>query len=141
MRMLLIFLFICTACYHDNNDGWTTSSYLFRDFEEILKTNGKQLPKKEIIVIPNMGCPGCITSARMFFNENRNNNDYLFIFNEIDDMKMFKQILPKDNWEQRNVFVDSLDLLLKLEINSIYPLELREGRSGYLQQRVYKPKI
>jgi len=56
-------------------------------------------------------------------------------------MKMFKQILPKDSWGQRNVFDDSLDLLLKLEINSIYPLELREGRSGFLQQRVYKPKI
>lgn len=74
-----------------------------------------------IVVIPELGCGGCISEAENFFRENKEQN-ILFIFTKISSMKEIRLRLGK-MIEQKNVLIDSEQLYAsKDELMNVYPI-------------------
>lgn len=64
----------------------------FLDDKPILKNEFK-----EILIIPGVGCSGCISEAQMSFNKNYKNQETLYIFTSIEDLKYLRtplQVMP-----------------------------------------------
>lgn len=82
-----------------------------------------------VVVIPNQGCGGCISGAEMFYEENKNAHNVLFVFTNIISQKMLKQ---KVTIETDNTYLDSNNFMLRAypQGKSIYPcvLTFRDGR-------------
>lgn len=74
-----------------------------------------------VVVIPNVGCGGCISEAEHFFRENKE-QDILFVFTKISSVKSLRLRLG-DMINQKNVLIDSKSLYAsqKEEIN-VYPV-------------------
>ncbi|GMQ28181.1 hypothetical protein Aconfl_08240 [Algoriphagus confluentis] len=55
-------------------------------------SNCESCPKnfKFVMLIPSLGCVGCISDAEEFLKENINNSDYLFVLEEVQSKKMLK---------------------------------------------------
>jgi hypothetical protein len=49
-----------------------------------------------VMLIPSLGCVGCISDAEEFLKENKDNTDYLFILEEVQSKKMLKIRLEFD---------------------------------------------
>lgn len=74
-----------------------------------------------IVIIPELGCGGCISEAENFFRENKNENIY-FIFTKISSMKEIRLRLGK-MIEQKNVLIDEQGLYAsKKEEMNVYPI-------------------
>lgn len=64
-----------------------------------------------MVVIPNVGCGGCITRGEGYFVEHVGDPNYLFIFTMIPDIKLFKQSYIWQYAEQANVIIDSGNMM------------------------------
>lgn len=74
-----------------------------------------------IVVIPELGCGGCISEAENFFRENREQN-ILFIFTKISSMKEIRLRLGR-MIDQKNVLIDNEQLYVsKEEAINVYPI-------------------
>ena len=76
-----------------------------------------------VVVIPEVGCTGCITTVEQYFLENVDNLRYKFIFTECLSIKGLKYRLGGDeNLKRTNVFIDEYDLIFAPEYeDKIYP--------------------
>ena len=85
-----------------------------------------------IIVIPEVGCTGCIATVEQYFIENVNNTRYKFIFTNFLSRKALKYRLGGDeNLKRQNVFIDEYDLIFNPEYeDKIYPhiLTVKNGK-------------
>lgn len=74
-----------------------------------------------IVIIPNVGCGGCISEAEHFFQENKEEN-ILFVFTKVRSLKELRLRHGK-KLERKNVLVDKQQRYAseKEEIN-IYPI-------------------
>lgn len=98
---------------------------------KVVKANIENLKDYDmIIVIPGSGCTGCITVAEKFFNENVNNDRYLFVFTNNISQKNIRLKLGKDNILKNNVIIDTTNKFYidKFE-ESIYPLAMVLNRN------------
>lgn len=74
-----------------------------------------------IVVIPGVGCSGCISEAESFFLENKNDSVF-FIFTKINSLKHLR-LRVGDSINNKNVYIDKDDVVLHYDVNkSLYPL-------------------
>lgn len=94
----------------------------------------------EIIVIPGVGCTGCISEAQVFFEENYESPKYFFVFTGITDPKLFNNQISIELQQLNNVLVDKNNILMDAGYNSIYPsyLELTDSNKFIVKQ--FTPK-
>lgn len=125
---LFLFLIAFTSCGYNRapqnlDDSTKLSAATFISF---LERKGVTFDKaKNILVIPGVGCTGCISEAQYFFYENKDSKDHIFIFTGINDLKMFKLEVPDSLHAATNVIVDKDNELMDLGYNSIYPGYIR----------------
>ncbi len=76
-----------------------------------------------IIIIPNQGCDGCISSAEEFYKNNKNRDDLFFIFTSVVSVKTLN---IKLNINKKTTYVDFDNDFIKVFPNNkrIYPLIL-----------------
>ncbi len=75
-----------------------------------------------LIIIPNAGCPGCITSAEDLFLRYGRQTDIQFIFTKFVSLKNLKLKLGLDSdFDSENVFFDRVGVFTFGELESIYP--------------------
>lgn len=98
---------------------------IFKELPGIYNASQKEF----IILIPNQGCGGCITTAENFYKQYQEREQFLFIFTNVISRKMlaFKvQINPG------NTLIDTDDTFLKLlpAKERIYPciLYIKKGK-------------
>ncbi len=123
MKKYLFFLalLLIGSCQNCSNSNVNDSSMrLIESFEyyDLLKN-------KTILVIPNAGCEGCITSAESFTVENFEiSNKIAFVFTNISSTKILKGKLGADVYFHQNVYIDSLNHFYSGELMNIYPVIL-----------------
>lgn len=89
--------------------------------EKLEKKNIDLTHYSHIVVIPELGCGGCISEAENFFRENVGQNIF-FIFTKISSMKEIRLRLG-EMINQKNVLIDKKRLYMaeKEEMN-VYPI-------------------
>lgn len=85
---------------------------------------------KWIIVLPGLGCHGCIQEGEFFMKENITNTDILFVLTNISSLKIFQQKTNIKINDYPNIYIDR-DNHFKLPTkNGIYPciIQLSDGK-------------
>ena len=119
MKQILLFSFIIaiSAC--------TKKDDRFADLERALLSadiGTGFLETPGLLVIPNAGCEGCITSAEAFVKDNVGQiNSLRVIFTGINSHKVLKQKIGRDIYSHSQVFIDRSNLFYSPDIVSIYP--------------------
>lgn len=123
----LICILICSiSCNNDLNIFYTNEL-----FDNIPNKKGFEY----IVIIPNAGCPGCITNAEEFLKKKKNSTKYYFILTNYTSTKSLKLKLGTDVMSYRNVFLDSLNKFYAANSKeSIYPisLQIKEDQIQYV---------
>lgn len=93
----------------------------------------------EIIIIPGVGCGGCIQKAQLDF-QNNNNPKTLYVFTNIVDLKIFKHEISYNTIEKDNVYLDLNDKFSEIGLISIYPQKIF-WKNGDLYSKVLSNSI
>lgn len=75
-----------------------------------------------IMIVPGLGCKGCIGNAEKYISENISRNDILFILTSLESYKVVQNRLGIDLKRCKNVFVDFDNRFLVRDEHSIYPI-------------------
>lgn len=68
-----------------------------------------------------MGCRPCNQAAMNYFYANADNDSLLMIVTKIDDLKLLKRTKFGNYLDNRNLIIDSLGLVSKLNFSLFYP--------------------
>jgi len=81
------------------------------------------------VILPGLGCQGCISTVEEFIKHNINRTDILFILTSIESLKMLQNKIGINVNKHSNVLIDLENEFLITSDNSIYPivLELEES--------------
>lgn len=84
---------------------------------------------KYAVILPSLGCQGCISTVEEFIKNNINRTEVLFILTRIESLKMLQNKIGIDVNKHSNVLIDLENKFLITSDNSIYPivLELEES--------------
>lgn len=85
---------------------------------------------KWIVILPGLGCDGCIQVAEAFLQESLENNEVLFILTRIESIKILQNKLGIELKEHSNIFIDRNNLFNIPTDNTIYPcvIEISDGK-------------
>lgn len=120
IRILLILFVSCLmqACYGDNNGE--------KDFFITTISNQRLdlTQYKYIVIIPGIGCHGCIQESEYFLKQNINNQDILFIISNPQSLKILQNKIKVKLNDYENVIIDRKSTYQLPTNNSIYPCVL-----------------
>lgn len=82
-----------------------------------------------IVVLPGLGCHGCIQDGEYFMQQNVENPKIFYVLTNLSSLKIFQQKTGITIKNHPNIFVDRENLFVVPTNNSIYPcvIQLREG--------------
>jgi hypothetical protein len=132
MLLIVFSLFILSCDIKTDNNAYSNMSLSASSFENFLKENDK-IPEEfeRILIIPGVGCQGCITGAQRYFYEHHNDSSILYVFTGITDIKMFKNEIDQTYLNNNNVIVDIDNNMAVIGFHSIYPGYLGKKRAKY----------
>lgn len=76
---------------------------------------------KWVVVLPGLGCHGCIQEAEAFMKKHIKNNNILFVLTKIESLKILQQKTGIKFKIHTNIYVDRENLFDFQTNNSIYP--------------------
>lgn len=113
--LITVVFFGCGTSRINDSDQVGGSVVLEVDFRAFLQENGLDAKDySSILVIPSVGCGGCITQGEQYFFENADAMDKLFIFTMIQDLKLFKQSHIWAYSSQGNVLIDEGNMMRRI---------------------------
>lgn len=123
-NFIAVFLLLFCACTHTNNHVTAEVRNLYESrgivFDNDLKT---------CLILPEVGCGGCIDGAVYFLNENKeyykkSQRHNMFVLTAVTSPKMALRTLNEVSLEQYYCVWDSTNHYLSEGNNAIYPLLL-----------------
>ncbi len=83
-----------------------------------------------IVILPGLGCHGCIQVAEAFMRDHIEYRDILFIITKVSSLKILQQKTGVKINEHPNVIVDREDLFIVPTKNGIYPciIHVKDGK-------------
>lgn len=124
------------GCNHSVSQKSKSSSYSISqtDFATFLsRHNTRYEAHTLVVVIPNVGCGGCITQGEAYFMEHVDDSNYLFIFTMIQDMKLFRQSYIWLYSERENVIIDSKNVMSTIGFYADRPCFIETGTDNQLK--------
>ena len=86
---------------------------------------------ESIVIIPRRGCHACVEQADRFFQENKANEKYMFVFTRLISEKRLRIEIGNTNLNLPNVVVDKENIFYNSKFQeSDYPLLLTKGKNG-----------
>lgn len=93
-----------------------------------------------IVVLPGVGCHGCIQEGEFFMKNNCSNAKILFILTNISSLKIFQQKTGINISKYPNIYIDR-DNQFKLSTdNGIYPCIIQMKDGEFLQYSFQSPE-
>lgn len=110
-----------------------------KDILKMITDNGLNVKKYDnIIIIPNVGCGSCISDAQASFMKNYSNLNTLYIFTAIEDIKLFRNIFPVKMLANKNIIIDTANVMSSFGFKSIYPTETTISDSDTLNMKIFE---
>lgn len=94
---------------------------------------------KWVVVLPGLGCHGCIQTAEAFMQENVTNEEILFVLTQTKSIKLLENKIDVKLSGRSNIYVDrerSFDLPSK---NVIYPCIINVEKGVFLTHQFQSP--
>ena len=82
-----------------------------------------------IVVLPGLGCHGCIQEGEAFMRDNIESKNILFVLTKISSLKILQHKTGIDIAIHSNIYVDREDVFYVPTNNSIYPciIHMKDG--------------
>lgn len=94
----------------------------FTDIKQFIEKIDVDLNKYDfIVVLPGLGCQGCIKQAEMFMKDHLDKKKVLFVLTKVESLKTLQNKLGIKLKEHTNIYIDREDDFIILSDNSIYP--------------------
>lgn len=113
--LLLVALVLLTNC--KKNEKNFEKDYI----SSIINTVVISDTVKWVIILPGMGCHGCIREGEVFMKDNIDNNTIFFILTKVESTKILQQKLEVNLKKYTNVYIDDKDNFKVPTKNSVYP--------------------
>lgn len=95
---------------------------------------------KWIVILPGVGCHGCIQDGEFFMKNNINRKDILFVLTKISSFKILQQKIGVKLKEYQNVYVDREKVFDIPSENSIYPCVVKMEKGKMIDYAFQKPQ-
>lgn len=119
VRIFIVILFLSAAC--KKTEKGIEEEYLTSAIEKIELDNNTNW----IVVLPGLGCPGCIQVAEAFMKDNIDNKEIQFVLTRLSSLKILQQKIGVQLMEQSNVYIDRNDIFAIPTDNWNYPCIIR----------------
>lgn len=85
---------------------------------------------KWVVLLPGLGCHGCIQEGEAFMRDNIWNSDILFVLTNISSLKILQQKIGIQVKDHKNVYVDKEDIFSVPTDNKSYPciIKIEKGK-------------
>lgn len=115
-KVLSALILIMSAC------SFMSEGKAFRELEKWLEQHDNKY--SYAVIIPGGGCEGCISNAEHFAKEYSGRSDVLFVFTQIETLKLLKHKLGEQVSSSLNILYDVDNRFEETEkgINNIYPV-------------------
>lgn len=125
---------LCYAC-SKKSDKVLESEYLANYIEKVHVGN----QAKWVVILPGLGCPGCIEEGEYFFKNNIQNKDCYFIITSVQSLKILKHKVGHDFTTFDNVYIDTDNSLRIPTKNSIYPCIVQIDKGSIIGHEFQSP--
>ena len=128
LSIILIASLMLLACFscHKKSDKEIETDHL----TEFIKKLSVKDNVKWIVILPGLGCPGCIQEGEQFMKDNITDKNVYFVLTKIGSIKMLSFKIGVDITKCRNVYEDKDNLFKIPTDNDIYPciVEIDNGQ-------------
>jgi hypothetical protein len=129
--LLLVILF--SSCSTQNEEYSIIISNIEKNTQQHLNSYS------DIIILPELGCEGCISDVENFIISNSQNLENTFvILTRIKSMKLLRLRLGEKVLNQDHIYIDQENLFESGEIHSIYPVRLILNDEGEIEDVIKK---
>jgi len=95
---------------------------LERDYIDIIiKKVNISNSTKWMVILPGLGCHGCIQEGEVFMRDNINNTDILFVLTKIESLKILQKKIEVNIKNHSNIYIDNKEGFNIPTKNSVYP--------------------
>ena len=113
---LVLINFACTKDTHRSE-----LAFLNKSIENINNINNYEW----IVILPGIGCHGCIQEGEFFMKENINNEKILYILTKTSSLKLLQQKTGIELNKHFNIYIDKEFMFDIPSDNGIYPCVIR----------------
>lgn len=128
IRTLAVFLIFITGIFHscDENPANIEKDYI----EKLLKEMDIDEEIKWVVILPGLGCHGCIQEGELFLKEYLDNEKMLLILTNFESLKILQNKLGVKISENSNIYVDRDDKFILPTNSKVYPcvIYLKQGK-------------
>ena len=111
-------MFLTICCCNSSLDKFYSNT-LMKDYPN---ANGY----KYYIVIPHMGCPGCISQAEEFLLQNQNSGDFFIIITNFSSKKSLRLKYGNVLFSCNNILIDSTNKYFAFDHErNVYPMSIK----------------
>jgi hypothetical protein len=96
--------------------------------------------KKWVVVLPGLGCKGCIQEGEFFMQQHISNNKILFLLTKVESVKLLEQKTGIKIKNHQNVLIDRNNSFDLPSDNSIYPLIVEVSGKKVLKYQFQSPQ-
>lgn len=84
-----------------------------------------------MVVLPGLGCKGCIQEAEAFMRDYLDRQNILFVLTKVQSLKILQQKIKNSIWGRKNVYIDKDGYFDIPTNNSIYPIivQIKGGKA------------
>lgn len=93
-----------------------------------------------IVVLPELGCHGCIQEGEYFIKQNVSNQNIFYVLTNISSMKIFQQKTGIKIREHNNIYIDRNNLFNLKTNNSIYPCIIEQKDGEIIECKFQSPQ-
>ncbi|NOY50285.1 MAG: hypothetical protein GXO88_06975 [Chlorobi bacterium] len=95
---------------------------------------------KWLVVLPGLGCHGCIQEGEAFMRDHIENQRILFVLTKISSLKILQQKIKIRMEEHPNIYIDRKNVFYFPTDNSIYPCIISMENGEIADHEFQSPK-
>ena len=112
------------------------NEYLVNKVNGFSKINGQ----KWLVILPGLGCKGCIQEAEQFMKNNVKNKNVFFVLTKVESLKLLSQKTGINISDHKNIYVDRENYFNLPSNNTIYPLIIEMDKGEMKSYEFQSPK-
>lgn len=92
-----------------------------------------------LVIMPGLGCRGCIQEAEVFMRDYIEKPNILFVLTKVQSLKILEQKIGKDLHNRQNVYIDKQGFFDIPTNNTIYPCIVQLDKGKAVQHQFQSP--
>lgn len=136
--MFKLFIFLLSLFFTSCNNGTYEQEHSF--LSEAIKKINVSKEYDWIVILPGLGCHGCIQEGEFFMKNNIQNKKILYILTNLSSRKIFQAKTGIKLKEHENVFIDRENIFKLKTDNAIYPCIIQISNGDIMDHTFQSPQ-